>query len=315
MHIVMTRAMHVHALTSTASISPRVSRSRAHTRRHAAPTQRGGDEATTSAGDDGASTSARSDEQEIVAAPPPRGSKKLSRSASSVEVQRALARRLLDAQTRWVGSTEFAHQSSQDEDDFNAVELNVNEGIFSEAYTRGRWLLGLLVLQSTSSVVLGRYEDLIRDNIIVTLFLTMLVGAGGNAGNQSAIHVIRGLATGEMTPTMSCLRKTLGEQVRVGLLLGTGLACGGFVRVLLTNPSGSGDFIGPFAIASSLFAIVTTSTVVGTVLPFALRAMNQDEANAGTTVQVVMDVSGVLITCFVSSFFFEHAQEWGVFAA
>jgi len=221
---------------------------------------------------------------------------------------------LLDAQTRWVGSSEFADKSSQDEDEFNASELNVDEGILAEAYTRGRWLLGLLVLQSTSSVVLGRYEDLIRDNIIVTLFLTMLVGAGGNAGNQSAIHVIRGLATGEMTPTVSCLRKTLGEQVRVGLLLGTGLACGGFIRVLLTNPSGSDDFIGPLAIASSLFAIVTTSTVVGTVLPFALRAMNQDEANAGTTVQVVMDVSGVLITCFVSSFFFEHAQEWGIFA-
>jgi len=29
----------------------------------------------------------------------------------------------------------------------------------------------------------------------VTLFLTMLVGAGGNAGNQSAIKVIRGLVS------------------------------------------------------------------------------------------------------------------------
>jgi hypothetical protein len=33
---------------------------------------------------------------------------------------------------------------------------------------------------------------------VITLFLTMLVGAGGNAGNQSAIQVIRGLATKEM---------------------------------------------------------------------------------------------------------------------
>ena len=30
---------------------------------------------------------------------------------------------------------------------------------------------------------------------MVTLFLTMLVGAGGNAGNQSAIKVIRGLVS------------------------------------------------------------------------------------------------------------------------
>jgi Mg/Co/Ni transporter MgtE len=35
--------------------------------------------------------------------------------------------------------------------------------------------------------------SLLQDHIVVTLFLTMLVGAGGNAGNQSAIKVIRGL--------------------------------------------------------------------------------------------------------------------------
>lgn len=34
---------------------------------------------------------------------------------------------------------------------------------------------------------------LVQDHLVVTLFLTMLVGAGGNAGNQSAIKVIRGL--------------------------------------------------------------------------------------------------------------------------
>lgn len=58
---------------------------------------------------------------------------------------------------------------------------------------RGRWLLGLLIVQSTSSFVLDSYSDLLREHLVVTLFLTMLVGAGGNAGNQSAIKVIRGL--------------------------------------------------------------------------------------------------------------------------
>jgi Mg/Co/Ni transporter MgtE len=58
---------------------------------------------------------------------------------------------------------------------------------------RRRWLLGLLVLQSTSSFVLDNYQELLRNHLVVTLFLTMLVGAGGNAGNQSAIKVIRGL--------------------------------------------------------------------------------------------------------------------------
>lgn len=42
-------------------------------------------------------------------------------------------------------------------------------------------------------MVLDLYQDLLRNHLVITLFLTMLVGAGGNAGNQSAIKVIRGL--------------------------------------------------------------------------------------------------------------------------
>jgi len=48
------------------------------------------------------------------------------------------------------------------------------------------------------------------------------------------------------------------------------------------------------------------------VLPFLLMKLKQDPANAGTTVQVIMDVSGVVITCTVASFIFSHAQEWGI---
>lgn len=55
--------------------------------------------------------------------------------------------------------------------------------------------MGLLVLQSMSSFVLDSYQELLRNHLVVTLFLTMLVGAGGNAGNQSAIKVIRGLVS------------------------------------------------------------------------------------------------------------------------
>ena len=243
-----------------------------------------------------------------------RGAREKAASARkvSVEVQRALARRVLEAQRGWLSSKESAALGEL-ETRGEALQSDPElVGVVPEAYMRVRWLLGLLILQSTSSLVLSQYEDLIKENIVVTLFLTMLVGAGGNAGNQSAIHVIRGLATGEMDDSPECLRKTLSEQFQVGLLLGTALSTAGFVRVLLTSPEGTSDLVGPLAIATSLFAIVTTSTCVGTVLPFLLMKFKQDPANAGTTVQVIMDVSGVIITCTVASFIFSHAQEWGI---
>ncbi len=64
-------------------------------------------------------------------------------------------------------------------DDVRFAAPLVERPIIDEAWTRGRWLLGLLVLQSTSSLILDSYQELLRNHLVVTLFLTMLVGAGG----------------------------------------------------------------------------------------------------------------------------------------
>lgn len=61
---------------------------------------------------------------------------------------------------------------------------------------RGRWLVGLLVLQSCSSFILANYEKLLAEHQALIYFLTMLVGAGGNAGNQACVKMVRELAIG-----------------------------------------------------------------------------------------------------------------------
>ena len=209
-----------------------------------------------------------------------------------------------------------------DNNDASSSFLTLSDGgtVLDEAWKRGTWLLGLLVLQSSSSVVLERYADLVKDHIEITLFLTMLVGAGGNAGNQSAISVIRGLATGTIQPTFSCALETMWRQTRVGVALASVLSAGGFIRVLASRAAfaDAGDvgtlaaagtdpaLVAAIGIATSLFAIVTASTLTGSALPFALAAAGQDPANAGTTIQVCMDVAGVVITCVVCSFVFEY---------
>jgi len=270
----------------------------------------------------------------------------------SQQVQRDLALRMMEAQSRWLeapgtprrprkrskrsrpvdadpaaDADPTAAASSEDVTGMDGDVIGMDaETVVDEAWERGRWLLGLLVLQSSSSVVLQHYGDLVRDNLIITLFLTMLVGAGGNAGNQSAIRVIRGLATGEMVTTRECFVGTLWRQARVGFLLASFLSAGGFARVMVTEATGGLDAagsvggvddppaaVGAFGIALSLFCIVTLSTVAGTAMPFALAASGQDPANAGTTIQVVMDIMGVVITCVVCSLVFTQVP--GMLAA
>jgi cation transporter-like permease len=51
---------------------------------------------------------------------------------------------------------------------------------FGEALRdRAYWLVGLLIMQSFSGIILSRNEALLADHPVIIYFLTMLVGAGG----------------------------------------------------------------------------------------------------------------------------------------
>lgn len=71
----------------------------------------------------------------------------------------------------------------------------------------------------------------------------------------------------------------------------------GFARVTLFH----GSYQDAIAIAASLLAIVFISIVVGASLPLLLHQLRLDPAHAGATIQVIMDLAGVLITCMVCS--------------
>ena len=73
--------------------------------------------------------------------------------------------------------------SSSSSSSFSSSYSSIN----GEFRTRSSVLVSLMIVQSLSGIILSRFDDLIKDHIIVTLFLTMLVGAGGNAGNQVSV--------------------------------------------------------------------------------------------------------------------------------
>jgi len=62
------------------------------------------------------------------------------------------------------------------------------ENFWSSASDRAGWLVGLLMMQSMSSFILARNEALLQKHLVIVRFLTMLVGAGGNAGNQASVR-------------------------------------------------------------------------------------------------------------------------------
>ena len=94
--------------------------------------------------------------------------------------------------------------------------------------SRASWLLGLLICQSGSSFILEGNEALIQSHPVIVYFMTMLVGAGGNAGNQASVRIIRGLATGEVNPVSE--GAFIASEVRMAICLSLIVVAAGFVR-------------------------------------------------------------------------------------
>ena len=102
----------------------------------------------------------------------------------------------------------------------------------------------LMVFQSASGMILSRFEDMLQKHVVVTLFLTMLVGAGGNAGNQSTVNIIRGLATGQVNNSNAS--SVVLVEAKLGLALGVVLAMLGWARVMISD----GDTVSAMAIGA-----------------------------------------------------------------
>ena len=116
------------------------------------------------------------------------------------------------------------------------------------------------------------------------------------------MRIIRGLATGEVDarPTERTQAIVSAEIARAAALACI-LVVAGFVRVVAFDAS----IADATAISASLFIIVGTSVVLGTLLPLLLQNLKVDAAHASTSIQVVMDEMGVLITCKIAPLVFD----------
>ena len=161
---------------------------------------------------------------------------------------------------------------------------------------RASWLIGLLVLQSCSSFIIQNNQRFLQKHMTIVQFLTMLVGAGGNAGNQAAVRVIRGLAVG--TLNHRTMKNFLYNEAKMALSLSFLIGMTGFARAAVFHvPPGE-----TIAVTASVCVIVAISVAIGNALPLGMRRVGIDPAHSSTTIQVIMDILGVFITVCVSSF-------------
>lgn len=154
------------------------------------------------------------------------------------------------------------------------------------------WVGGILAIQ-----IIGRYENILVQVTAVAAFIPIVIGMGGNVGTQSATIVVRGLATGKITPGQAW-RVALRE-VRVAIVLGItfGVLLALAAPLLVDTEVPLGTIVG-----TSIVATMTLAATVGTSMPIVLRRIGIDPAIAtGPMVTTSMDVLGVLAYFLIAS--------------
>ena len=132
-------------------------------------------------------------------------------------------------------------------------------GVFETWKARTPWLMMLMLSATFTGMILTHFEKSLVACAILTSYIPMLSGTGGNSGTQASTAIIRALSLDEVR--FADLLEVLWKEFRVALSCGLALAAANFVKMmvvdcwLLRNPT-----------VTPLVALVVCATLVGTVL-------------------------------------------------
>ncbi|MGI5951780.1 MAG: magnesium transporter [Brooklawnia sp.] len=156
------------------------------------------------------------------------------------------------------------------------------------------WLLVLAVGATLTVQVLSVFEATIAQVTVLALFVPLLIGTGGNTGNQAATTVTRALALGDVAPrdVWKVLRRELCVGAALGALLGL---IGGVITALVYEPR-----IG-LIIGLTLVAVCTMAASVGGIMPMIARALRVDPAVfSNPFITTFVDATGLVIYFLVA---------------
>ena len=131
--------------------------------------------------------------------------------------------------------------------------------VFETWKARTPWLMVLMLSATFTGIILTHFEGALMSCAILTSFVPMLSGTGGNSGTQASTAIIRALSLGEVR--FSDTLQVLWKELRVSLCCGVCLAAANFVKMMLVdrwllhNPD-----------VTPMVALVVCCTLVGTVL-------------------------------------------------
>ncbi len=170
--------------------------------------------------------------------------------------------------------------------------------VFETWRARIPWLLMLMLSATFTGIIITSFEDALAACVILTSFIPMLTGTGGNSGSQSSVAVIRAMSLDEVA--FSDMLEVLWKEIRVSILCGLCLAVCNFGKMLLVdrwllnNPDVTVAV--SLVVCATLLFTVVCAKVVGCTLPMLAEKVGIDPAvMASPFITTVVDALSLLI--------------------
>lgn len=159
------------------------------------------------------------------------------------------------------------------------------------------WLLLLMVSAAFTGAIISHYESALGAYVILTSFIPMLMGSGGNAGGQSSVTIIRGISLGEIE--FKDLFKVVFKEFKVSLLCAITMCVANFIKVMLIDFGAAftpENLIVASIVTLTLFCTVVCAKIVGASLPLVVKRLGLDPAvMASPFITTIVDALSLVI--------------------
>ena len=166
------------------------------------------------------------------------------------------------------------------------------------AQSRAPWIFASLIGGICAAAIIGYFDHLIKEMIVLAAFIPVIIGIGGNIGTQSSTIIVRGLATGrvDVGNTSSLVIKEIIVGAILGALYG---ALIGFASEPITGTQI--ENLG-LVVGLSIGCSMTIATAVGASVPLILKKLSFDPAiSTGPFVTTAIDILGVALYFIIAS--------------
>ena len=140
-------------------------------------------------------------------------------------------------------------------------------------------------------MIISSFEEALSVYVILTSFIPMLMGTGGNAGGQASTTIIRGLSLNEVE--YEDIPKVMFKEFSVAALCGITLAVVNFAKLMLFDKVG---LLVALVVSITLLVVVIIAKLVGCSLPILAKRIGFDPAvMASPFITTIVDVISLLV--------------------